>query len=279
MRRAFFTFVLGVGLVAGVLVAPMIGAEEPRLAQQATETEQDVPTPRAILSAGDTKFVPIDPVRAFDSRVVAYSQSGIFAPNQSKVISVKDGHDYFGTVTTPNAVPVTAAAVAYNITITGATGPNFMSVTPGNATGFTTSVINFDGQSDVANAGIVPVDSQRRIKVWSGIEAGSAHVLIDITGYFRDPLFAVVGFEGNLIDGSRVVSVTKVATGHYDVKFEPNVRDCAYTATIGDSNGEPAGVIDTANPGGGQTVTVFTKLNDGLIPSGADRSFHLVVTC
>ncbi len=147
----------------------------------------------AASAAEGTVFHPIDPIRAFDSRVSAYPQSGTLAPNQSKVIPVKDGHDFFGNVLTPNAVPVGATAVSYNITIVAPTGPNFVSVTPGDATLLTTSAINFDGSSDIANAGIVTVDSSRQVKVWNGIEAGSVHFIVDVTGYYLpDPRFADV---------------------------------------------------------------------------------------
>ncbi len=140
-----------------------------------------------------TVFHPIGPVRAFDSRVGAYAGSGILPRNASRVISVKDGHNFFGNVTLANAVPAGATAVSYNITITAPTGPNFVSVTPGNATAVTTSAVNFNGSADVANAGVVTVDAERRIKVWNGIGAGSVHFIIDVTGYYAAPIHPNMG--------------------------------------------------------------------------------------
>ncbi len=140
-----------------------------------------------------TTFYPIDPVRAFDSRVSAYPESGTLAPNASRVIPVKDGHNSFGAVTTPDAVPVGATAVSYNLTITQPTGANFVAVTPGDATSFSTSAINFNGTADVANAGIVTIDGDREVKVWNGIESGTVHFIIDITGYYQpNPLLVDV---------------------------------------------------------------------------------------
>ncbi len=137
-------------------------------------------------SAADpgTVFHPIAPVRAFDSRVAAYAQSGVLVRNTSKVIDISDGHDAGGAITAAEIVPPGATAITYNITIAGPTGPNFMSVTPGDAASFTASTINFDGTSDLANAATVAIAGDRTIKVWGGDQSGSAHVIIDVTGYY-----------------------------------------------------------------------------------------------
>ncbi len=90
--------------------------------------------------------------------------------------------------------------------------------------------------------------------------------------------WAEVRGDGTLLRGSRVVSVTRTSAGVYNVRFNRNVTDCAYTATIGSNSGEPAGVIDTVLPAN-DTVRVITESNDGVPPSFQDRAFHLVVTC
>ncbi len=129
-------------------------------------------------------FTAVNPFRAFDSRVAAYAGAGRLAPNASKVVSVKDGHDLLGAVTDADAVPVGATAVTYNLTVAGATGPNFVAITPGDATGFTTSAINTTGTGSIANAGTVAVDGSRRVKLWGGDNTGSVHTIVDITGYY-----------------------------------------------------------------------------------------------
>ncbi len=129
-------------------------------------------------------FTAVNPFRAFDSRVGAYAGAGRLAPNASKVVSVKDGHDLLGAVTDADAVPVGATAVTYNLTVAGATGPNFVAITPGDATGFTTSAINTTGTGSIANAGTVAVDGSRSVKLWGGDRTGSVHTIIDITGYY-----------------------------------------------------------------------------------------------
>ena len=129
-------------------------------------------------------FVAIAPIRAYDSRKTAYASTGVLAPNSSRVISVADAHNSEGAVTTANAIPSGANAVAYNITATGATGGNFLSVNPGDATDYTASTVNFASGLDIANASVVKLDSSRQIKVFCGGDVGSAHVIIDIGGYY-----------------------------------------------------------------------------------------------
>lgn len=128
-------------------------------------------------------FVAITPQRVYDSRVSAYPNSGLLAPNSNRVISVKDGRNNAGVLTTTDAVPVGATAVSFNLTVTGSTGVNFLSVGPGDTPGVSTSTINFPGGDDRANGGVVKLSSNREIKVFNGDRTGSTHFIVDITGY------------------------------------------------------------------------------------------------
>jgi hypothetical protein len=130
-------------------------------------------------------FHPIVPVRAYDSRQTGYAVNGPLAPNTSRAISVADGHGPNGAVTQANAVPVGATAVAVNITAASTTGPNFFSLTPGDAATTATSALNWDrADSQIANGITVKLDDQRRLKVFCGDQAGSAHVILDIFGFY-----------------------------------------------------------------------------------------------
>ena len=71
--------------------------------------------------------------------------NGVLAPNTDRVVSVKDGRDGGGAVTTADVVPAGATAVAINVTVSGPTGPNFLSVVPGDVRSFTASTINWPG--------------------------------------------------------------------------------------------------------------------------------------
>ncbi len=233
MKRRWAALGGGLGLAIGVVAGPTLFADETSDKQPRPHNSEAVTAAQSGPTTFDTKFVAIDPARAFDSRIP-----------------------------------------------TGPTGPNFVAVTSGIATGFTASAINFNGTSDVANAGIVSIDHNRTVRIWNGDQSGTTHVIIDITGYFVKPMYAEVARNGSVTAGSRVTSAQRFQAGVYDVTFDRNVTGCATTATIGDINTEPGGLIDV------QTVTsavrVFTADPDrggAPTPALSDRAFYLVVTC
>ena len=129
-------------------------------------------------------FVAISPARVYDSRKSGNTPNGLLAPNSNRVVSVKDARNDAGAVTTPDIVPAGATAITFNLTVTGTTGPNFLSVTPGDATSVTASSINFPGGDDRANGGVSKLDASRQIKVFNGDQSGSTHFIIDVTGYY-----------------------------------------------------------------------------------------------
>jgi hypothetical protein len=100
------------------------------------------------------------------------------------LVSVKDARNSSGAVTTPDVVPAGATAITFNLTVTGATGPNFLSVGPGDVVSLATSNINFPVSDDRANGGVVKLDANRQVKVFNGDQPGSTHFIIDVTGYY-----------------------------------------------------------------------------------------------
>ncbi|MEQ1700509.1 MAG: hypothetical protein ABMA25_10375 [Ilumatobacteraceae bacterium] len=131
-------------------------------------------------------FHAIEPIRVYDSRKAAYTPNGLRAPNTSFVASVSDSRNVStGAVLVSGVVPVGAAAVAYNVTVANTTGPNFLSVAPGDAVALGASSLNWStsGQA-IANAAVSKLDSDRQLKIFMGNQAGSAHVIIDVQGYW-----------------------------------------------------------------------------------------------
>lgn len=128
---------------------------------------------------------PVGPYRVYDSRLAAYPISGPMSADQDRVIGVADGRDIDGVVIAPGVVPAGASAVSINLTVTDTGGPNFLSVTPGDAATFDASSINWwQAGSILANGLIVPVSAQRELRVFAG-PGGSTHFVVDITGFWR----------------------------------------------------------------------------------------------
>jgi hypothetical protein len=135
-------------------------------------------------SAGS--FHAIDPQRVYDSRQPGYTVKGVLAPNTNRVVKVADGRSEDGTtVTVADAVPAGATAVQLNLTAANMTGPNFLSVTAGDKTTTTTSLLNWGpGEIQIANSITVPVDADRQIRVYCGNQTGSTDFIVDIFGYY-----------------------------------------------------------------------------------------------
>ena len=140
-------------------------------------------TADAATESQGARYVAIDPTRVYDGRNSTFAGSGRLGPDESKVISIKDGYDLTGALAAQNVVPEGATSVTYNLTISGVTGPNFVAVTPGDASDFVSSAINFSGAS-IANGATVRIDENRQLKIWGGDNTGSMFVIIDVTGYY-----------------------------------------------------------------------------------------------
>jgi hypothetical protein len=135
--------------------------------------------------AAPAQFTAIAPIRAYDGRIAAIPQSGVFAARSNKVISVKDGRDQTtGVVDSADAVPAGANAVAYNVTATNTTARGFLAVVPGDVASSAVSSLNWPAGSGfaIANAGIVGLDVSRQVRIIAGPAGFDA--IVDITGYF-----------------------------------------------------------------------------------------------
>lgn len=128
-------------------------------------------------------FVPITPYRAYDSRKPGVPSPGILARLANRQVLVVNAIDDAGAIATANVIPSTARAVTYNLTATGTTGDNYLSIAPGAAASTTVSSINFGANQTIANAATVSLDSGT-VKVFCGDNVGSTHFIIDITGYY-----------------------------------------------------------------------------------------------
>ncbi len=129
-------------------------------------------------------FTPITPARVYDSRSAQPQPGRLSGSSGPRVVSVADGRSArTGAVVSPDVVPVGATAVAYNLTVTGTTGPGHLGVAPGTARTTPTSAINWtSARVTLANASTVALDADREIVL---IPAGaSAHVVVDVVGFY-----------------------------------------------------------------------------------------------
>lgn len=131
-------------------------------------------------------FVPIVPVRVYDSRWVGVPgvTTGIIGPGTVRTISVANGRSTTGVVTQPNAVPAGATAVAMNITVDNTIERGNIAIVPGTVTTSATSSINWSSTGTVVANGItVQVDQANRTVNALG-RSNNANLIVDVTGYY-----------------------------------------------------------------------------------------------
>ena len=127
-------------------------------------------------------YVPVSPYRCYDSR---FTLSGRVAPSTGRVIDVTQAiNTSTGVVAATDVIPPDARAVTFNMQAVGATGANNFAITNGNAVSANSSHIVFNTNTPtVANGGTVDLWNGQ-VKIHGGAGPGSAHCIIDITGYY-----------------------------------------------------------------------------------------------
>jgi hypothetical protein len=140
-----------------------------------------VAVPGGVARAADVDtFHGQSPQRVLDTRpsgpTVDGSASGIGAVPAGGTINVP--------VISRGGVPATGVgAVALNVTVTGATGPGYLTVWPRGAAQPTASNLNFVAGQTVPNMVIVKVGAGGEASFFNG-GSGSVHVIADVLGWF-----------------------------------------------------------------------------------------------
>jgi hypothetical protein len=127
------------------------------------------------VTAGPTTFHPLFPVRLVDTRATGDP--------------LGEGEARAFTVAGTGGVPPGAPGVVLNITITQPSAGGYLTVWPDGAAAPATSSLNFVAGQTVANAVITGVGAGGRIRVANAV--GTAHVVVDVTGWFSGGFRAV----------------------------------------------------------------------------------------
>ncbi len=122
-------------------------------------------------------FTAVAPARVLDSRP-APETVGPYATPWSA------GTDRDVVVAGVGGVPADAQAVVANVTVTGTTAESFLTLYPDSETRPTASSLNWPAGRTIANAVTVRVGDGGRIRAFNN--AGSAHVIVDVVGWFGD---------------------------------------------------------------------------------------------
>jgi len=166
------TYVLDGEFPARLKVTDSRATASANTAQQLVTVEGGTPLCGA---AGGFCFYTLAPCRVFDSRTAG-------TPLAS---GAQDAVQVGGTC----GVPMSAKAVAANVTVVGATGDGFLSVYPDTRSSpATTSTINFTAGRTLANnlvSALAKGGQGTLVVLPSLVNQGDVNVVIDVSGYFQ----------------------------------------------------------------------------------------------
>ena len=170
-------------------------------------------------TADTTALTSLVPDRLLDTRGDLGGHPGAFGP----------GDEFDLQVTGRGGVPASCAAAVLNVTIAGATGDTFLTVWPNGEGQPTTSSVNARPGQTAANLVISKLGADGKIRIRN--ENGSAHILVDVAGYF------VAGTGGRYLPVSpRRVVDTRSGIG----AAQARIGGAPLSVQIAGANGLPA---------------------------------------
>jgi hypothetical protein len=273
-------------LVAGAVALAIAGGAGGAMAS----VMDNPPAPDATTSStkllgngvSENKFTPIVPCRILDTRK-GYGKLPVGA---TKTIDVRGSE---GTFTTqggnPGGCGIPTGATAIEATVTAVnSGSGFLRAWPANLVQPNATFMNYDGVFNVSNTGTVTlcgysgqpclVNQDLNLRAYGT----ATDLVIDVAGYYVQPMAANVNSTGTLVRGSRVASATRTSTGTYQVIFDRNVSQCTYFAGTATGNaGVEDGEVTVTNYGANANgVFVRTFNSAGTL---TDKGFQVEVIC
>lgn len=131
---------------------------------------QNPPVVAAVPLTGSLRYEAVDPARLVDTRATG----GSLGPSSRMDLKVA------GVA----GVPADAKAVALNVTAVNSAGVSYVSAWPAGQARPGSSVLNADAGRTTAAATVVGVGGQGLVSLYNN--AGSVHLVVDVTGYFTD---------------------------------------------------------------------------------------------
>lgn len=260
------------GAVAVIAVAGYAGAAA-YASGHASSGSRSAPGPARPAAAApaqaDLVLVPL----ATACRVVDTTlKVGPFSPNQSRgyVVGGTTGIAGQGGHNNGCGIPVTATAVAVQLTALNATAAGSFALAAAGTKPAGTAVSFSPGQAATSGTTQALTPGGGKALTVKAL-GGGADLRVDVTGYYLQQIEAFVNSDGTVFSQTnRIVSVTHHATGQYYLTIDTDVLNCSIMATAVDS-----GVSASANAGGGTLAFVYTFNSSGPV----DAYFNFVITC
>jgi len=183
-------------------------------------------------TSNDALYHPVTPVRVMDTRVGGTAVTGTVKLKVEGTIATYNAN---GSTTQVEVVPSSASAVAINLTVTaGQKNGDYGYVTAFPCTATTDAVptassLNFSNSVDIANALNVSTSSTGELCLYV---YGTAHLIVDVAGYFDDSRIDAI--EADYLDND--ASITMSYMGNMLLPTALSGTDCS-TGTCADIPG------------------------------------------
>jgi Right handed beta helix region/Immunoglobulin I-set domain/PKD-like domain len=122
------------------------------------------------------KFFTLVPCRVVDTR-------GAVGPWGGPALAAGASREF--TIVGRCAIPSSARSVSLNVTVVQPTAPGYFTLYPGGTMLPLVSVLNYSTGQIKANNAVTPLSEAGTLSVFCGQGSGTAHLLIDVNGYFE----------------------------------------------------------------------------------------------
>jgi spore germination protein YaaH len=208
-------------------------------------------------TTGESTYTPVTAVRLLDTRT-GNGLAGKFTSRAPRTFFVAGR----------GGIPADATAVTGNLTVTEQTSSGFLTLSPIPDASPSTSTLNFPSRDTRANNVTVRLSAGGGLSVvFVGASGARAHVLFDVTGYFRE---GTDGARFTALEPTRLLD-TRTGLGLAGTFASGTPR----TFAVAGLGGVPAGAIAVA---GNLTVTGQTRpgfVSVGPVPDGAPTTSSL----
>ncbi|MEJ7650418.1 MAG: hypothetical protein WKF57_15505 [Nakamurella sp.] len=232
--KSLRSFGLGVLLTAtmafgGVALASSGGPASPNADPSGDGPAVVAPSAVTPVSKQQMLYSPVAPCRIVDTRNTTPLASG---STRSFYVAGTFGFAPQGGKTGGCGVPLGATSVSVSVTAIDPSNPGFLQAWPSDNVNAKVTVLNYGTQGITSGATIgLALGAAAQLKVKNS--GGPTDLAIDVTGYYRPQIHAVLNSTGGIYSGSpRVLSSTNLATGSYRVQLDIDPTDCTPIASI-----------------------------------------------
>jgi hypothetical protein len=253
--------------LAGVATAGALGVR-PSFIGESHPTPIEHLRPAGVTSPSG--YVPVTPCRILDTRSSTAGKLTTSAAREVQVVGTS-GFPAQGGASNGCGIPSEATAVAVSITATSPDGSGFLRAWPHTSAPPTATILNWQavGASGVTTgATLEPGNGKVDVRAFGN----ATHLVIDVAGYYVEPITAQVGSNGDLAGWSRgIIYAGRSGTGVYALQASRPVTGCTVTVTP----------IDTASKGVGYGTGsyLYAYVNDTKTGAAKDANFTISAVC